>query len=145
MQLVSTLILAALADLEHSKTLRPSALIQAFYTVTLLLDLPRIRTQWLLIDNSTAASVFSATFVLRLIILQIESLQKWNHLGISGQKTAPEERQGIFGRTFFFWLMPMFFEGYKRDLSMADLPQIDDDILADKLYARLYKQWQRGR
>jgi hypothetical protein len=39
----------------------------------------------------------------------------------------------------------MFFEGYKRTLSMNDLFAIDDDLKGTRLYERISKTWQSGK
>jgi len=141
---VSFFALVVLSDFEHCRTVRPSAIIQLFLFSTILLDLPRVRTAWLLDANYTAASIFTVTFSLRILLLALESRLKWKYTE-SPDNVPPEERQGIFGRIFFWWLMPMFLEGYKRDLTMEDLFAIDDDLKGDRLLRRLTKSWNSGQ
>ena len=141
---VTTVVLAVLSDFEHCKAVRPSAIIQTFFFFTIILDTPRLRTQWLLDNNNIIATLISVVFAWRLVLIFVESLQKWNYSSIPPESIAPEDRQGVFGRTFFTWLNPMFMEGYKRDLTMDDLFQIDDDLKGQKLHARLLKQWKAG-
>jgi ATP-binding cassette, subfamily C (CFTR/MRP), member 1 len=119
--------------------------LQFFFFITILLDLPRVRTQWLLDDNTIVAAVFTITFVLRVPLLFIESAQKWRYATTPGEEIPPEERQGIFGRTFFWWLNPLFKEGYSKNLTMDDLYAIDDEIKGSVLYERLRKSWNSGR
>lgn len=142
--LLSTLALLVLSDFEHRRTTRPSAIIQVFWLFTLMLDLPRLRTMWLLGDESLVASLFTVTYGLRVVLMLVESIQKWKHATVSPESIPPEERQGVFGRLFFWWLMPMFMEGYRRDLSMDDLFAIDDDLKGTILYSRLQSSWKTG-
>ena len=143
--LVSTVCLLVLSFFEHGRSIRPSAILQLFYFMTILVDLPRIRTQWLLDGNTIAAALVTVIFVLRLPLLWLESVQKWHHSNIPAEKIPPEERQGIFGRTFFWWLNPLFLEGYHRDLTMDDLFAIDDGLKGTILYNRLLKSWNGGK
>jgi len=143
--LFAILALLALSDVEHRRSIRPSAVIQVFFLFTILLDLPRLRTQWLLDQPPLIPALLSVTLGLRIVLLSVESLQKWKHSTLPPEATAPEYRQGVLGRTFFTWLNPLFFAGYKRDLGMEDLFQIDDDLKGKKLYARLLKQWKLGK
>ncbi len=145
LDLLSTLALLVLSDFEHCRTTRPSAIIQSFFLFTILLDVPRLRTAWLLDDNYVAACLFTASFSLRVLLLVLESFQKWKRATVPPDSIAPEERQGIFGRISFWWLMPMFFEGYRRDLSMDDLFAIDDDLKGPILYERLLQSWNSGK
>ncbi len=142
--LVSTLALLVLSDKEHLRVVQPSAIIQAFFFFTILLDLPRVRTQWFLDDNFIIAILTTVTFGLRFIVFSVESLQKWRRATVPPESIAPEYRQGLIGRTFFTWLNPMFMEGYKRDLNMGDLFPIDNDLKGQQLYERLLKHWNTG-
>jgi ATP-binding cassette subfamily C (CFTR/MRP) protein 1 len=145
--LCSTLCLLALSHFEHCRTARPSAIIQLFLLVIIILELPRLRTSWLLDgdDQQVIACLFTIVFALWIVSLQLESFQKWKHVTVSPDSIPPEERQGVFGRTFFWWLMPMFLEGYSRTLSMDDLFAIDDDLKGTTLYERLLKSWRSGK
>ena len=143
--LCAVLVLLGLSDIEHRRSIRPSPLIQAYFLFTILLDLPRIRTQWLLNQGPLIPALSTVVLALRIVIVTVESLKKWKHSTLPPEATAPEYRQGIIGRTFFTWLNPLFFEGYKRDLGMEDLFQIDEDLKGKKLHARLLKQWKSGK
>ena len=142
---ITTCGLSALSSLEHSRSIRPSVILQLFYLFTTILDLPRVRTQWLLEDNTLVAAMVTTTFALRLPLLWLESVQKWHHSTLPADQIPPEERQGIFGRTFFWWLNPLFLEGYSRDLSMDDLYSIDDGLKGTILYERLFRSWKTGK
>jgi len=143
--LFAILSLLVLSDVEHRRSIRPSAVIQVFFLFTILLDVPRLRTQWLLDQGPLIPALLTVVLGLRIALLTVESLQKWKHSTLPPEATAPEYRQGVLGRTFFTWLNPLFFEGYKRDLEMEDLFQIDDDLKGKKLYSRLLKQWKAGK
>ena len=144
MSLISTLELSILADFEHNRTTRPSAIIQTFLFFSTLLGIPHLRTVWLLDGGSIVAGLYTVTFVLQVVIITLESILKWRHVTGDPEATPPEERQGIFGRIFFWWLMPLFFKGYERDISMDDLFLIDDDLKGTILSERLKKSWNVG-
>ncbi len=146
--MLSTVALLALSDWEHCRVAQPSPLIQVFLLFTVLLDLPRVRTAWL-IDNGASrhyalASLFTATYAVRLFLLGLESILKWKHVA-AGLEIPPERRQGIFGRTFFWWLMPLFLKGYRGDISMDDLFAIDDELKGEVLFERLERSWNSGK
>ncbi len=143
--LVTSIIILIQSDFEHRRSVRPAATLQVFFFFTIVLDLPRIRTQWILDGNNIISSLLTVAFVMRIILLFVESLQKWKHSSLSPESIAPEDRQGVFGRTFFTWLNPMFLEGYNKDLTMDDMPQIDDGLKGEVLYVRLLKHWKSGK
>lgn len=141
--LVSTLSLLVLADFEHRRSIQPSVVTQLFFFSTIVLDVPRIRTAWLLDDNYLAAVVFTVTFALRFPLLWLESEQKWKRTS-SPESIPVENRQGVFGQTFFTWLNPLFLQGYQRDLTMDDLFTVDAGLKGETLHARLLEHWNRG-
>ncbi|CAK7197974.1 hypothetical protein SEUCBS139899_000628 [Sporothrix eucalyptigena] len=144
LNLATFVVLAVVGDLEHVRSIRPSFLIQTFFFFAILCDMPRVRTQWLVPNNSTVAPIFTAAFGVKFVLLFIESTHKYSHSNLADQKVSPEEIQGVFGRTFFTWLNPLFFEGYKRNLSMKDLYAIDDDLRGETLYKRLHSYWLKA-
>ncbi|XP_039765386.1 multidrug resistance-associated protein 4 isoform X2 [Pararge aegeria] len=57
------------------------------------------------------------------------------------KKTNNYKRANIFSKTWFVWMMPTFWRGYKRDLYDSDLTKPKDNHLSDKLGDRLEKKW----
>ena len=143
--LISTLTLGVLSTFEHNRNLRPSAIIQCFFVATILLDIPRVRTQWMFERNSSVSSVFLVTLLLRVVLLGLESLQKWKNHADLPEGVSREMMQGIFGHTFFWWINPLFLIGYKRDIHMDDLYQVDANLRGEGLGARLLKSWDKGK
>ncbi|KAL1890953.1 hypothetical protein Sste5346_007950 [Sporothrix stenoceras] len=63
---------------------------------------------------------------------------------MADKRISPEEIQGVFGDTFFTWLNPLFFQGYKRNLTMDDLYPVDDGLRGQTLYDRLQSHWLKA-
>jgi ATP-binding cassette, subfamily C (CFTR/MRP), member 1 len=147
LSLISTVILLVLSDFEHCRTPRPSEILQLFWASIVILDLPRVRTTWLLDQEAgyATSAVFTTTFAFHIVLLFLASIKTWKHAAIPAESLAPEERQGIFGRLFFTWLNPMFMEGYRRDLTMDDLYAIDEGLKGTVLYQRLLDSWNSGK
>ncbi|KAJ8734037.1 hypothetical protein PYW07_014588 [Mythimna separata] len=57
------------------------------------------------------------------------------------KKTNNYKRANWFSKTWFVWMMPTFWRGYKRDLYDSDLTKPKDSHLSDKLGDRLEKKW----
>ena len=144
LNLVTSVVLILVSDLEHTRSIRPSYLIQTFFIFATLCDLPRVRTQWLVPDNSRVAPVFTASFGVKMAILLIESMHKYSYSSLAKEKVSPEEIQGVIGGTFFAWLNPLFLKGYKHNLSMDDLYIVDESLRGDVLYKRLQGHWIKG-
>ncbi|KAJ0181181.1 hypothetical protein K1T71_003266 [Dendrolimus kikuchii] len=57
------------------------------------------------------------------------------------KKTNNYKRANFLSKTWFIWMMPTFWRGYKRDLYDADLTKPKESHLSDKLGDRLEKKW----
>ncbi|KAF5020407.1 hypothetical protein F66182_7569 [Fusarium sp. NRRL 66182] len=138
-----TIFLVSLA--EHMRNPRPSILLGGFLCSTLLVDVVRTRTLWLLISHdghhmSTRASIAVTTTALKGIILILEAQhkrysQEWkdNH--------SPEETSGIFSLSTYSWLGQLLFSGFRSVLSISDLYALDQTMSASSLQAKMN---QRG-
>lgn len=141
--LVSTIIFAVLSYREHARSSGPCKIIQAFLLLTTLLDLARVRTQWLLPDNMAIATILSITFGSRILWLILESVPKHKYgvLVGSDEDVSPEELNGIISRSLFWWINPLLILGYNKDLSMDDLYPVDDALSGPTTFERMHKAW----
>ncbi|KAK3377548.1 P-loop containing nucleoside triphosphate hydrolase protein [Podospora didyma] len=138
---VSALCMLALSFLEHSRSPRPSILLNAYLFLTILLDCAQARTLWLVsntADEITFSRLFTAGLALKSIIVLLESAHKsrWVvHWDV--KKHSPEEFSGLFGLGAFFWLNKLFLVGYRKILTMDDLFPLDSNMASATLHARL--------
>ncbi|KAH8682522.1 P-loop containing nucleoside triphosphate hydrolase protein [Xylariales sp. PMI_506] len=136
-------MLTFLSSLEHSRTIPPSLVIQAFLFFTSLLDVVRIRTQWLLVQKSSVIpSLVSVALALKLVLLGLESIPKLAFSGKAGSRVPPLETAGIFGHSLLLWVNPLLRIGYSRDLTLADLFPLEEDLDGRLLTDRLARVWQ---
>ena len=139
---VSTLALAVFSTFEHSRDIKPSAVIQTFLLVITVLELPRVRTEWFMPENLAVASIFTAVFVLRLPLLALESWPKASHARQDTSKLSPVEGSGIFGSSLLLWVLPLLRAGYGRDLSLEELYPVDQELRGKHLTSQLGKVWE---
>ncbi|KAI2469971.1 P-loop containing nucleoside triphosphate hydrolase protein [Annulohypoxylon bovei var. microspora] len=140
LDLVSLIAIAFLSNRAHYYSAKPSSIIQIFLVAKIILDAARLRTQWLLPNNDVIASIFSTIFTLRVIILILESLHK-NQDGLMHGGNAGPERGGVFSRSLFLWLNPLFLLGYSKSLSMEDLQPLENSLTSTVLYKKVEKTW----
>lgn len=143
--LVAILTLYVLSNFEHSRALRPSLIIQVYFFSTVLLDLARLRTQWLLVANTPIASITTAIFAVKIVTLVVESVPKYQHSTVAMKKPPPLETCGIFGRALLLWLNPLFMLGYRKNLEIDDLFPLESDLAGKHLTNRLEAKWKTGR
>jgi len=143
---VATVGLAILSFFEHSRSLRPAPLVQAYLLLTLVLDAARLRTEWLIPGEAAAASLQSAGLVLKGFVLVVESLPKGSHLTVpKGASLSPEATAGFFSRSLLLWLVPLFAAGYRTVLSGDNIYPIDDELRTAKLLEAAHTAWLHAK
>ncbi|GKZ96816.1 hypothetical protein AnigIFM59636_011334 [Aspergillus niger] len=136
LKLVSALFMIILSVLDHSRSPRPSTLLNSYLFLTFLLDAAQARTLFLSSDNKTElsySSVFSAALALKVCILLLEAQEKSKWVDWDEKKHSPEETSGIFSLGVFFWLNRMFLRGYRTVLATEDLYPLDSSFDATSL------------
>ncbi|CRG91304.1 ABC transporter C family member 3 [Talaromyces islandicus] len=121
----------------HCGSVHPSTLLSVFFGVSFILDIVRVRTLWLLHDESHPAVVLTLALALKLGGLVLESLSKRKSLYLSGKEeyttSGPEPFTGFWIRVGFAWLFPTMRQGYHQILSVGDLPALDYRMRSDRL------------
>ncbi|EXK46342.1 hypothetical protein FOMG_00066 [Fusarium oxysporum f. sp. melonis 26406] len=131
---IAALLLIPLSWIEHSRAPRPSTAIAAYLSVTLLFDVARTRTAWLLIPsglNPNYAYLLTAATALKAIMVFLESRQKEKWLGWDVKQHSPEETSGIWNLGVFFWLNTLFMKGYRVILTLESLYPLDKALTAE--------------
>ena len=139
---VNTLFFSALSILEHSKSLRSSALFNTYLFFSLLFDAVQSRTLWLAGKDAIFTRLFTAAIGVKAGILALESQgkQKW----MPGEQRSPEETSGIFNMSLFGWLNDLVMNGYRKVLSIDDLYSLDAKLSAAPLQAKFSEHWKKS-
>ncbi|KAK8096968.1 P-loop containing nucleoside triphosphate hydrolase protein [Apiospora kogelbergensis] len=143
LSLVTGLSLAALSHLEHAKSIRPSFIINTYLIATIIFDIARVRTQWLSQRNGNAiASVLTASLTFKCVLVVLESLEKQSLLLEPEHRYSLESTSGVVSRSWFWWLTSLLFAGFRKVLSLEDLPTIHEKINSDRLSHRIEATWE---
>lgn len=129
------------------KSVKPSLLLNAYLFVTLLFDIARTRTLWLRHYNhynEVIAIVFTAAVAVKFVILLLEAVEKRWILKPRYNAYPPEALSGIFNKSFFLWLNPLFRRGFSHLLYIEDLFTLDKHLAAEYLHERLQRTWDKG-
>ena len=134
-----------LTHLEHQRSLRPSTTLCLFLGLTSLLDIARLRTLSFLPDNERVVSIFALSWVVKVVMLILESTEKRSLLKKGFEKSPIEETSGVFNRTLFWWLNPLLWKGSQITLTVDDLPALDEDLRAASNPQILLEKWGKGK
>ncbi|KAF7157159.1 hypothetical protein CNMCM6106_002241 [Aspergillus hiratsukae] len=140
LSVVSTASTAVLSCWQHRRSWRPSLLLGLYLPVVILCDVARARTLWLVFSPSspTVPSLFTAATFLTVLLLILEERRKKGAASDSSALTR-ETKSGVWDRTFFIWLLPVFQRGFRGLLTIDDLAGVDAELQADVLYQKLSK------
>lgn len=128
------------SHLEHSRSPRPSIVLTAYLSLSILLDAAQIRTLWLASasgDEKVFTKLFTTAFSIKLLIALLEAQQKTKWIRWDGKEHSPEETSGLFDLGAFIWLNRLFLTGYKKTLTLDDLFPLDQNVASEPLQAEL--------
>ncbi len=140
--LVASVGLCLLSHMEHMHSVRPSALINIYLIITLLLDVARSRTYFLHKDTQKIAAAFTSALAIKILILISEAIEKRRILLEPYKHASPEVTSGIYNRSFFYWLNHLMKTGFSKVLGNNDLYPIDEDMSSEVLLDRADKIWK---
>ncbi|RDL31764.1 Uncharacterized protein BP5553_09166 [Venustampulla echinocandica] len=137
LKLVSALFMITLSVVDHSRSPRPSVLLNGYLFLILLPDAAQARTLFLSSDDKpevTYSRIFCAAIALKAVILLLEAQQKTRWVSWDKKEHSPEETSSIFSLGVFFWLNKMFLMGYRKVLTIEDLYPLDSSFNAKLLH-----------
>ena len=125
LNIVGLLIFTLTSHYEHTRSIRPSALIILYLAYSFLADVARTRTQWSMPHNNfPAAAISTACCILKLALVIVE--QRWKTVRPGIRKPTPDEQADIVSQAFLWWLLPLFKLGKKMPrLTSEMLPDVD--------------------
>ncbi|RDW82953.1 hypothetical protein BP5796_04444 [Coleophoma crateriformis] len=143
LSVVDAFVFCFLSYAEHGRSIRPSMLLGTFLFFSLLFDMVRVRTFWLIGQDTIEARVFTTSLVVKVGVLILEAKEKRDHLIGDDKFRGPEETSSIFSQGVFYWLNQLVHAGYKKVLGLEDLYPLDDQLVAEMLQSKLTKSWEK--
>ncbi|TEA15049.1 ABC transporter atnG [Colletotrichum sidae] len=143
--LVEAVAIASLSYFEHRRSIRPSALLSAYLVLTVVLDVAQARTYWLRGGLTSVAGVFTASLVVKLIILTLEETPKRPLLQNREKELAVESTTGVVSRSLFWWLNSLFIQGFRLLIGLDDLGAIDPKFDSARLLRMLDRSWAKSK
>ncbi|KAI1421564.1 putative ABC multidrug transporter [Xylaria sp. FL1777] len=148
LKLVSALFMMVLSVMDHSRSPRPSVLLNSYLLLTLLLDGTQARTLFLSSSarpEITYSSIFSAAIALKIVVFLLEARQKSRWISWDLKEHSPEETSGIFSLGVYFWLNRLFMAGYSKVLKVKDLYPLDSTLDAKLLHDKFSSNMDYGK
>jgi hypothetical protein len=143
----ASFLFGLLSYTEHNFSVTPSFALNVYLFVTILFDIAKTRTLWLRQlggASETIAIITSVVVALKSFLLVLEAVGKRPILRDEYRAYPPEATAGIFNKTLFWWLNPLFQQGLTRSLVVDDLFVLDKQLSSERLHSSLEKSWSRG-
>jgi ATP-binding cassette, subfamily C (CFTR/MRP), member 1 len=141
---VASIGLPLLSHLEHLYSIQPSFLLNLSLSLSLLFDIVRVRTLWLA-QYPTIAAIYTASIVLKLVWFYLESKNKKAFFINRTRQYGTEETRGLYSRSFFWWINQLFFSGFKGDLTVESLPDLDQALSSGEVHRAVIGRWVLGK
>ncbi|EHK20667.1 uncharacterized protein TRIVIDRAFT_154161 [Trichoderma virens Gv29-8] len=152
LEVIAISLVLPLSFWEHARSLRPSFLLSGYLSLSLLLDIARARSFWLVAVNRSEdafAAVFTASVAAKVVVFIAESYAKTRWIEGGSSSRSPEETTGFFGLAIFSWLWKLFARGRSKVLNLDDLLPLDQhmasEVLRKKLLASIEASPTRGQ
>lgn len=138
--------LCVLSSYEHARTVAPSALIGCYIIISVVVDVVRLRTLFLLRrpGSESIAAVLALATAIKLGVVVTEAATKRHILLERYRSLPPEVLSNIYSKAVFWWINPLFKAGFRHILHVGDLYDIDDALRSDRLKSKLQNAWQEA-
>ncbi|KAL9085185.1 MAG: hypothetical protein Q9165_007716 [Trypethelium subeluteriae] len=134
----------ALSYVEHTRSVRPSFILDVYLSLSLLFDIARVRTLWLSHEGHAIAAVLTTSTCIKCVLLVLEAIEKRSILKASYKSYPPEATSSIFSKLFFSWQWPLFRKGFSTTLAIDDLFLLDKHLNSDYLHYLLQSAWEKA-
>lgn len=145
---IGILALGLLSYAEHTRSVRPSFILNTYLFCSLLFDIARSRTLWLRSRdtfNDTIAIVTTVAVGVKLALFVLEAVEKRHILKSEYAGYPPEATAGFYNRAVFWWLNPLFKIGFTGVLRVDDLFFLDKELSSERLLTYFEEKWSKGK
>ncbi|CRG89601.1 Multidrug resistance-associated protein 1 [Talaromyces islandicus] len=142
---VAALVAGVVSALSHSRSLRPSTLLNVALLISAAIEGAILRLTWLSTRDRISRCVGIALVVFKGVLTITEAMEKRAFfLNDSDRQISREATSGIFSKSFLWWVNPLLLQGFHKPLTAADLYPLDRPLEAEFLHAKFEHAWNRS-
>lgn len=147
MAFLSSLCVMSFLYINHIYCLRPPGFLSVFLTVTALLDIAMTRSYYRRPDLHVIAPLQTSAVVFKFALVLLEEVSKRALLRSEALRSsvAAETMSGFWNRVLFGWFTKTLLFGFKNELTMENLPSIEEEMNVRGHYDRFVHQWNKGK
>jgi hypothetical protein len=137
LSVINGVTICVLSYFSHTRSSKHSTLLLSYLGLSLLLDVPRLRTSWLQLPYGRSCILAIISLVLKSFLFVAEAMGKRSLLRAGFFVPSPEAMIGLVNRSVFWWLNDILLTGTKRPLKSGDIYEIDVRLAAHTVYDQL--------
>lgn len=147
MSLLSSVCILIILYIAHAYSLQPSAFLSVFLSITMLFDATVARSYFLREGFRAIGALQVSVVVLKLVMVLLEEVPKRAMFLSERQRrdTAQETASGFWNRYLFLWLNSLMLRGFCGDLTLDDLPHIDEQFDSSRVFEQFLPAWTQGK
>lgn len=139
LSLLDAIAIILLVAAEHVRSVRPSSLLNLFLVISIPLDICQLRTLYLRHENRGILALSTIAITVKALLFLLENRNKEPVLKLPYKRLTPWATGGIVNRTFFWWLNPLFWKGFRALLAIDDLYSPDPELLSETLQQKIHE------
>ena len=145
MAIVDAIAITILSTLDHNRSVRPSTILQIYLMLSMLFDIVRTRTIWLISSDHALIILFTAATASKVVMLLLELTEKRHALEPKYRSLPREATSGFANVSIFWWLNKFLRVGAGKIIGLEELDGLEDEFDSVRLLERLQSDWLAGR
>ncbi|XWX01887.1 hypothetical protein V2A60_009916 [Cordyceps javanica] len=147
LDLVAVITIAVVVHLEHRHAIRASALVGLYLCFGILTDAVKSYSLFNRPGLAPMGALAATSGALRAILLVLQEIPKGGLLlDLQLRRMlGPEALSGYWNRSFFVYLYPLLFTGFRSVLTLSDLGNLGPEFAAEMLYPQFKHYWMKSR
>ena len=142
----ASISIAIVLYVEHMYSLKTSTFLSVYLALAALFDTVRARSYFIRPDLGAVGGIAVALVILKLILVALEEVSKARlikpeHLR---KPLGKEFVSGFWNRSLFIWLNSTLIMGFKKDITINELPDPGPEFDSEHLYERFEPRWDKG-
>jgi ATP-binding cassette, subfamily C (CFTR/MRP), member 1 len=136
-------ILCVLSSYEHTRTVAPSSVIGLYVLASLISDIARLRTLFLLHTSATQSigTILALSTAIKLCVIFTEAASK-RHILLDRYRNLPlESTSNVYSKFVFWWLNGLLRHGSLRVLQVGDLYEMDESMSSTVVGRKFQQAW----
>ena len=136
-------MLCVLSAYEHTRTVAPSSVIGLYLLGSLIFDVARLRSLFLLHTSATKSigTILALSTAIKIGVIFSEAASKRNILQARYQNLPPESTSNVYSRSVFWWLNGLLRHGSLRVLRVGDLYEMDESLSSAVVGRKFQQAW----